>query len=72
MLTLATSPGPRGDANWDWAWWGEPMIVMNAERLWKVKPFSSLTLVRFAIPMLYARVLRWSSRLWALRLWLDR
>jgi len=23
-LTLATSPGPRGDANWDWAWWGSP------------------------------------------------
>jgi hypothetical protein len=36
-LTLATSPGPRGDANWDWAWWGEPMIVMNAERNIKIK-----------------------------------
>ena len=36
-LTLATSPGPRGDANWDWAWWGEPMIVTNAERNIKIK-----------------------------------
>jgi hypothetical protein len=27
QVTLETSPGPHGDAGWDWAMWGNPRIV---------------------------------------------
>ena len=26
-VSLATSPGPRGDVAWDWAMWGDPRVV---------------------------------------------
>jgi hypothetical protein len=26
-IIFATSPGPNNDSTYDWAWWGEPMIV---------------------------------------------
>lgn len=26
-LIFSTLPGPNNDTSWDWAWWGEPMIV---------------------------------------------
>jgi hypothetical protein len=29
QITLATSPGPAGDNNFDWAVWSEPQIVLS-------------------------------------------
>ena len=42
-LRFTTTPGPNGDAGWDWAVWGEPKIIS--------KPDNSLTKVGFFSPI---------------------
>ena len=42
-LRFTTTPGPNGNASWDWAVWGEPKIIS--------KPDNSLTKVGFFSPV---------------------
>ena len=42
-LRFTTTPGPNGNASWDWAVWGEPEIIS--------KPDNSLTTVGFFSPV---------------------
>ena len=42
-LRFTTTPGPNGNASWDWAVWGEPKIIS--------KPDNSLTKVSFFSPV---------------------
>jgi hypothetical protein len=30
-ITLATGPGPAGDTTYDWAVWGEPILILAAK-----------------------------------------
>ena len=29
-IILSTSTGPRGDSQFDWAFWGEPRVILDA------------------------------------------